>query len=98
LKSGKKEYSTGTYIARAGVDMEQLDEKFTGTKVESLKHELAQEREQSKLKGARIEFLETKLEKIERYLHLVVDVLLEAPSIEQLKAELRRRRVASLAT
>jgi integrase len=86
------------YIARAGVDMEQLDEKFTGTKVESLKHELAQEREQSKLKGARIEFLETKLEKIERYLHLVVDVLLEAPSIEQLKAELRRRRVASLAT
>jgi len=82
------------YIARAGVDMEQLDEKFTGTKVESLSQELAKEREQGKAKGARIEFLENKIAKMEKDVEAIIQALAQSPSIEQVKSELQKRRLA----
>ena len=81
------------YIARAGVDMELLDEKFTGTKVESLSQELAKEREQGKAKGARIEFLENKIAKMEKDVEAIIQALAQSPSIEQVKSELQKRRL-----
>jgi integrase len=84
------------YIARAGVDSQELEQKFTATRVETLQQELVKEREDSKMKTARIQFLEQKMDSMEERIHLIAQALAERPSIEQVRAELRARQVANV--
>lgn len=79
------------YIARSGVDMEELDRKFTGTEVESLKGSLARMEQEAKLKADRIQQLEENLAAFQTHLAQVAKVLELNPTAAELDAALRKR-------
>lgn len=80
------------YIARIGVDMAELDKKFTGTEVESLKGSLARMEQESKVKADRIQQLEDNLAVFQDHLARIVQVLELNPRLAELEAERQRRR------
>jgi integrase len=80
------------YIARSGVDMEELDKKFTGTEVEVLKGSLARMEQESKVKADRIQQLEANLAVFQEHLAKVSQVLELDPRPNEIEAAWRRRR------
>jgi len=79
------------YIARSGVDMEELDKKFTGVEVEILKGSLARVEQEAKLKTDRIQQLEENLAAFQTHLAQVAKVLELNPTTAELDATLRKR-------
>ena len=79
------------YIASSGVDMEELDKKFTGTEVESLRNSLTRVEQASHLKDERIQQLEQNLSVFQKHLATISKVLDLKPSSEELQAHLHRR-------
>jgi hypothetical protein len=80
------------YIARSGVDMEELDKKFTGTEVESLRHSLTRVEQASQLKDDRIQQLEQNLTVFQKHLATISAVLELQPSATELQTHLHRFR------
>ena len=79
------------YIARSGVELEELDEKFTATTVEKLQEELAGEKEKNASKEERIQRLEAAMEVIGREFQALAKAYALKPSIAQVEAELKHR-------
>lgn len=79
------------YIARSGVDMEELDKKFTGTEVEGLKGSLVRMEQESKVKGDRIEQLETALGATNRNLAALAEILRLQPTSSDVRTAIERR-------
>ncbi len=83
------------YIARSGVDMEELDKKFTGTEVEGLKGSLARVEQEARFKADRIQQLEANLAMFQEHLAKVSQVLDLNPHLSDIEAaRLRRTRPA----
>ena len=80
------------YIARSGVDMEELDKKFTGTEVEALKGSLARVEQESKVKADRVEQLETALAVTNRNLAALADILRHEPTSADILNAVERRK------
>jgi integrase len=83
------------YIARSGVDMEELDKKFTGTEVESLRHSLTRVEQASQLKDERIQQLEQNLATLQRDLSIVAEILKLNPSRQEIESAVRRRAASA---
>jgi poly-D-alanine transfer protein DltD len=79
------------YIARSGVDMEELDKKFTGTEVEVLRNSLARVEQESKLKAERIQQLEKNLAVFQKHLATIAAVLDLNPTEAELHRKLQQR-------
>jgi len=79
------------YIARAGVDSTQLDEKFTQTELGKLKEELAKRDHEDKLKQEKIIELERKLAVVENYYEEIAEILKLRPSIGEVEAAIGRK-------
>lgn len=79
------------YIARSGVDMEELDKKFTGTEVEVLKGSLARMEQETQLKGERILHLEQDIATLQQNLASVAAILKLEPTRQEIEARLRGR-------
>jgi integrase len=82
------------YIARAGVDTEQLNEKFASTTIEELKWQLDRKEHEDKLKSDRIKSLETQVGDMKRDLLTLAEVMALNPSLNELKTALRKRRAS----
>lgn len=80
------------YIARSGVDMEELDKKFTGTEVETLKGSLVRLEQESKVKADRVEQLETALEATNRNLAALAEILRLQPTQVEVRAAIEHRK------
>jgi hypothetical protein len=79
------------YIARAGVDMQDLDERFTSTEIGTVKDSLAKMEHEAKIKDERIEQLEhvvTLLQKIPA----IAEVMRMNPSINGVQFAIQRKR------
>jgi len=80
------------YIARSGVDMEELDKKFTGTEVESMRTSLARLEQNLKLRQDRIGELERSIVVLRNNLALVTEILQLNPTSKEVQGTLERRR------
>lgn len=80
------------YIARSGVDLETLDERFKGAEVDTLRTSLAKVEQESHIKAERINQLETSIASIQENFRLLQALLASDPSIPDLEAALRRKR------
>ena len=78
------------YIARSGVDMEELDKKFTGTEVESLRQSLVRVEQQSQLKDERIQRLEQNLTLFQEHLATISSVFELKPTAAEIESLLNR--------
>lgn len=74
-----------TYFTRSGVDMEELDKKFTGTEVEVLKGLLARMEQETQLKAERILHLEQDIATLQQNLASVAAILKLNPHGGKLK-------------
>lgn len=83
------------YIARAGVETPELDERFKGTEVETLKQALSQIQQQSQLKTDRIVELEQTVAGLQQNFSALAEVLALNPSVPELQAAIRRKKSAS---
>jgi integrase len=82
------------YIARAGVDMKELDEKFTSTTIEELKRKLERKEEEDRIKGDRIKLLESEVGTVREDFRLLVKLLSQKPTLEEIEVALERKRAA----
>jgi integrase len=80
------------YIARAGVENRDLDQKFASTEMGALKDKLVMQEQQDKIKDDRIRQLEATVAEIQQNVFTVARVVAMKPSIEEVEAALTRKR------
>ena len=76
-------------------DEEELDKKFTGTEVETLKGSLARVELESRLKADRIQQLEQNLATLQHNLSMVTEILKLNPSRQAIETAARKRSPSS---
>lgn len=79
------------YIARAGVDSQELDDKFARTTLEEYQSRLSRMEQESKFKDERLITMERELGLIKNSLPLISEILEKNPTKEDLKAALDRK-------
>ena len=80
------------YISRSGMQNKELDAKFTSTEIETLKDDLSKLQQQNKIKEDRITTLQSEIEKMQRNLAMVTEVLEMQPTESQIQKALKRKR------
>jgi hypothetical protein len=80
------------YISRAGVDTEELDQKFKATEIETLKTSLTRMEQAAKIKDDRIQQLEGGMTEMRQNVSNIVALIESKPSIEEVEAALARKR------
>ena len=83
------------YISRAGVDTEELDQKFKATEIETLKTSLTRMEQAAKIKDDRIQHLEESMTEMRQNVSNIVTLIESKPSIEEVEAALARKRTAT---
>ena len=79
------------YIARAGVENAELDQKFAQTEANSMRDVLAQAEQREKAKDERIEQLEKTISDVQKSFAAVVEALAKNPSPQDLFRALNRK-------
>ena len=82
------------YISRAGVDTEELDQKFKATEIEILKTSLTRMEQAAKIKDDRIQQMEGDMIEMRQNVSSIVALIESKPSIEEVEAALNRKRKA----
>jgi len=80
------------YIARAGVEMRELEDRFKAAEVESLKTSLVKVQQESRIKDERLRQLEETVRTMRREFAAIADLLATNPSVKDVTEALRRRR------
>jgi len=73
------------YIARAGVDTQELDVKFASTEIEKFKTTLARVEQDARIKDERIKHLERTVAAMERNFPRIVQLLEEHGSVTEIR-------------
>lgn len=80
------------YISRAGMENKELDVTFASTEIGGLKDELAQMRQETKIKDERNTALQSQVEALGRKLAAVEEVLAKRPTVEAVERALRKKK------
>jgi integrase len=78
------------YIARAGVDTKDLDQKFTSTTLEELRRKLERKEEDERIKTDRIRLLESEVGTMRDNFQLLVQLLAQNPSLQEIQTALSK--------
>jgi integrase len=81
------------YISRAGVDSQELDEKFTSTTVETLQQRLVKKEQEDQLKDDRIKMLENEITGMRQTYNLLVSALGLNPTLAEAEAALKHKKL-----
>ena len=79
------------YISRAGMENKELDVKFTSTEIGTLKDDFSKLQQQNKIKEERITTLQTEIEKMQKHLAMVTEVLAMKPTETEIQNALRKK-------
>ena len=80
------------YIARAGVDTQELDTKFATGEIEKFKSNLTQIEQESKIKDERIKQLEQAVAVMQRQFPLIAQIIEEHRSVSRLREAIREKQ------
>jgi hypothetical protein len=80
------------YIARAGVEMRELDERFKAAEVESLRTALAKVDQESKIKDERLRQLEETVQTRRTEFAAIAEVMARRPSLRDVRDALRQQK------
>jgi hypothetical protein len=80
------------YISRAGMENKELDTKFANVELGSLKDELAQLQQQTKIKDERIISLQQNINEMQKNLAMIAEVLAMKPTVKEIERAMERKR------
>jgi integrase len=80
------------YIARSGVELETLDERFKSAEVDGLRSSLARVEQDNHIKAERILQLEQSITAMQQHFSRIQEVLAANPTIQDIERALRRKR------
>ena len=79
------------YIARAGVDTQELDTKFAGGEIEKFKSSLGRVEQEAKIKDERIKQLEKTVAVMQKHFPLIGQIIEERGSAAELREAIRTK-------
>ena len=80
------------YIARSGVELETLDERFKSAEVDGLRSSLARVEQDNHINAERILQLEQSITAMQQHFSRIQEVLAANPTIQDIERALRRKR------
>jgi len=84
------------YIARAGVDTQELDTKFAAGEIEKFKSSLTRVEQEARIKDERIKQLERSVVVMQKHFPLIARILEEHSSVPEIRAVIRDKQTSRI--